>query len=263
MCPEAEVGRGRASSAGRSNQSRHQVHDPTVKNISTSLIRLFGSIQESEPTLKMSRCRTRGTGTLKIGILTMSPAVAPCTAHPDTSKEEIQRNASVQDGNGKRGIQQTCQLVSVGSPVICMRYGVRRGRGALRSWVGPKPSRWREPRANWTVKRSPIKSDPSCRHISQDTTGRIEIRKGGGQGWSMTYGKLQCTVQVSHRGLCFRRMSLQRATMNIPGTTSRASMASLYSMKPKPFISLISVISPVPWVAKWASTSCLVATARI
>lgn len=108
-------------------------------------------------------------------------------------------------GYGKRGMQQTCQLVSLGSPVICMRYGVRRGRGALRSWVGPKPSRWREPRANWTVKRSPIKSDPSCRQISQDTMGRIEIRKGGGQGWSMTYGKLQRTVPVSHWCLYFCR----------------------------------------------------------
>lgn len=36
-------------------------------------------------------------------------------------------------------------------------------------------------------------------------------------------------------------------------------MGSLYSMKPKPFISLTSVMSPVPWVAKWASTSALVA----
>ena len=36
-------------------------------------------------------------------------------------------------------------------------------------------------------------------------------------------------------------------------------MASLYSMKPKPFMSLISVISPVPWVWKWPSTSALVA----
>ena len=44
-----------------------------------------------------------------------------------------------------------------------------------------------------------------------------------------------------------------------PGTTSRASMASLYSMKPKPFMSLISMISPVPWVLKWFSTSALVA----
>jgi len=36
-------------------------------------------------------------------------------------------------------------------------------------------------------------------------------------------------------------------------------MASLYSMKPKPFMSLISVISPVPWALKWVSTSDLVA----
>lgn len=46
---------------------------------------------------------------------------------------------------------------------------------------------------------------------------------------------------------------------SLPGTTSRASMASLYSMNPKPFMSLISVMSPVPWDAKWASTSALVA----
>jgi hypothetical protein len=46
------------------------------------------------------------------------------------------------------------------------------------------------------------------------------------------------------------------------GTTSRASIASLYSMKPNPFMSLISVISPVPWLAKWASTSALVAVDR-
>ena len=45
-----------------------------------------------------------------------------------------------------------------------------------------------------------------------------------------------------------------------PGTTSRASIASLYSINPKPFMSLISVISPVPWVLKWASTSAFVAT---
>lgn len=81
------------------------------------------------------------------------------------------------------GIQQTCQLVSLGSPEICIRYGVRRGRGAVRSWAPPKPSRWREPRANWTVKRSPIKSDPSCRHISQDTTDRF---RNQGERWPGT-----------------------------------------------------------------------------
>lgn len=49
---------------------------------------------------------------------------------------------------------------------------------------------------------------------------------------------------------------------DLPGTTSRASMGSLYSMKPKPFISFTSVISPVPWVAKWASISALVAVPK-
>lgn len=48
----------------------------------------------------------------------------------------------------------------------------------------------------------------------------------------------------------------------IPGTTSRASIASLYSMKPNPFMSLISVISPVPCDLKWVSTSALVADFR-
>src|SRR5271170_2033971 len=36
-------------------------------------------------------------------------------------------------------------------------------------------------------------------------------------------------------------------------------MASSYSMKPNPFMSLISVILPVPCVLKWSSISCLVA----
>lgn len=49
----------------------------------------------------------------------------------------------------------------------------------------------------------------------------------------------------------------------LPGTTSRASMASSYSMKPKPFISLMSVILPDPWVLKWSSTSCLVTGSRL
>jgi hypothetical protein len=59
-------------------------------------------------------------------------------------------------GGGRR---QTCQLVSGGRPEICIRCDVRRGRGGARS---PKaPSRARFPRANWTVMRSPMKSDPS------------------------------------------------------------------------------------------------------
>lgn len=33
-------------------------------------------------------------------------------------------------------------------------------------------------------------------------------------------------------------------------------------MKPKPFMSLISVILPVPWVLKWFSTSALVAAVK-
>jgi hypothetical protein len=58
---------------------------------------------------------------------------------------------------------QTCQLVSFGRSLICMRCGVRRGRGSRRSLLGklPAPWGWREPRANWTVRRSPMKSEPS------------------------------------------------------------------------------------------------------
>lgn len=50
---------------------------------------------------------------------------------------------------------------------------------------------------------------------------------------------------------------------DLPGTTSRASMASSYSMKPKPFISLISVILPDPWVLKCSSISCLVTAGHV
>ncbi len=47
--------------------------------------------------------------------------------------------------------------------------------------------------------------------------------------------------------------------MNLLGTMSLASSASSYSMKPKPFMSLTSVILPVPWLLKWSSMSCFVA----
>ena len=102
---------------------------------------------------------------------------------------------------------------------------MRRGRGAVRS-VLVKLSRLRVPRANCTVKRSPMKSEP----------------------WK-AMSKISNCVEPGKLG----------SYAAIPGTTSRASIASLYSMNPKPFMSLISVISPVPWVLKWASTSALVA----
>ena len=47
------------------------------------------------------------------------------------------------------------------------------------------------------------------------------------------------------------------AVESLPGTTSLASNASSYSMKPKPFMSLISVIVPVPSL-KWFWMSSLV-----
>ena len=55
----------------------------------------------------------------------------------------------------------TCQLVS-GSPETTMRKTVRRGRGILGRSIGPgKFSLRRGPRANCTVRRSPLKSLPS------------------------------------------------------------------------------------------------------
>lgn len=57
----------------------------------------------------------------------------------------------------------TCQLVS-GSPETIMRKIVRRGRGKAGRSVGPgKFSLRRGPRANCTVSRSPLKSEPSTR----------------------------------------------------------------------------------------------------
>lgn len=52
----------------------------------------------------------------------------------------------------------------------------------------------------------------------------------------MTYEKLEKELASS----------MNVYDQDLPGTTSRASMASSYSMKPKPFISLISVILPDP-----------------
>lgn len=63
----------------------------------------------------------------------------------------------------------------------------------------------------------------------------------------------------ARRGRCYYEFDRESVDVAIPGTTSRASIASLYSMNPNPFMSLISVISPVPCVLKWASTSALVA----
>jgi hypothetical protein len=37
----------------------------------------------------------------------------------------------------REGVMLTCQLVSVGRPVICMRYTVRRGRGGGGRSAGP------------------------------------------------------------------------------------------------------------------------------
>ena len=59
---------------------------------------------------------------------------------------------------------RTCQLVSGGRPEINIRNWVRRGLGPWRSLGAPKFSRPRGPRANWTVRRSPINDDPSGEH---------------------------------------------------------------------------------------------------
>lgn len=87
------------------------------------------------------------------------------------------------------GGEQTCQLVSPGSPEICMRCGVRLGRGAVpepRSLGVKLVSRGREPRANWTVRRSPRSSEPSIYPVRRCLGGNAV----GSPGLSKTYGKL-------------------------------------------------------------------------
>ena len=86
-----------------------------------------------------------------------------CVSHLITGclfqREREQELRSTNPGAKNEG-GQTCQLVSPGSPEICILCGVRLGRGAVRS-VAAKLSRWRDPRANWTVRRSPLSSVPS------------------------------------------------------------------------------------------------------
>ena len=65
----------------------------------------------------------------------------------DTTEEEEGNGTIHASGENKRE-EQTCQLVSLGRPLICIRCWVRRGRGAVRSWLPKPPSRCRDPRAN-------------------------------------------------------------------------------------------------------------------
>lgn len=110
--------------------------------------------------------------------------------------------------------------------------------------------------------------------VPEGSMNKVKPRRG--RDWRETYGMLG-------RELADQHWEDEDSTYmwSLPGTTSRASMASLYSMKPKPFlqiklasdqalrrerglayINLISVISPVPWVLKWFSTSALVAVSE-
>lgn len=80
-----------------------------------------------------------------------------------------------------------------------------------------------------------------------------------------------CSKQLKRATTSWRRVAYEKLylslvilvcaqdLMDLLGTISLASSASSYSMKPKPFISLISVILPVPWLLKWSSMSCFVA----
>jgi hypothetical protein len=73
-----------------------------------------------------------------------------------------------------------------------------------------------------------------------------------GPGEVRTYGRLLSISEEIHE---------KSSVFHIPGTTSRASISSSYSMNPKPFISLTSLMVPLPCWAKCASTSAFVATA--
>lgn len=136
----------------------------------------------------------------------------------------------------------TCQLVSPGRPVICIRWAVRRGRGCGRSGGPANSLRWRAPRANWTVKRDPLRSDPSSLPFSK--TSRVLL---------VAYYSRKA-VKIISTGDAYKDFR-----RDLLGTTSRASMASSYSMKPKPFMSLTSAIVPFASL-KWVWISSLVTT---
>ena len=70
-----------------------------------------------------------------------------------------------------------------------------------------------------------------------------------------TYGRLAKDQYLVPR-------QVDQPCRDIPGTTSLASMASPYSMKPNPFMSFTSVMVPVPSL-KCAMTSSLVTASRI
>lgn len=89
-----------------------------------------------------------------------SPAGETKTWKVDAGGESKKGSKRDQDQHGMRH-GPTCQLVSSGRPEICIRKAVRRGRGGRRSWL-EYGSGLRMPRANCTVRRWPIKSDPSC-----------------------------------------------------------------------------------------------------
>ena len=85
----------------------------------------------------------------------VSHLITGCFVQREREQELRSTNPGAKNEGG-----QTCQLVSPGSPDICILCGVRLGRGAVRS-LAAKLSRWRDPRANWTVRRSPLSSEPS------------------------------------------------------------------------------------------------------
>jgi hypothetical protein len=62
---------------------------------------------------------------------------------------------------GRERGSPTCQLVSDGSPEICILCAVRLGLGAASRCAKAAGSRWRVPRANCTVNLSPRSSVPS------------------------------------------------------------------------------------------------------
>lgn len=105
--------------------------------------------------------------------------------------ERARARAEIHESGAKNEGGQTCQLVSPGSPDICILCGVRLGRGAVRS-VAAKLSRWRDPRANWTVRRSPLSSEPSVWGVRIGVRGELW---GGGCRVDcfdvITYGKLE------------------------------------------------------------------------
>ena len=88
------------------------------------------------------------------------------------------------------------------------------------------------------------------------------LASGGKVGEKHTESCRRTRQQLSYEAVTWRT-----GIRSSPGTTSLASNASSYSMKPKPFMSLISVMFPVPslkwvWMSSFVTVVVVVSESR-